>query len=101
MVDVEVIAPDASGKKVRLLPVGGLLSRGNACSNPQRREAAPQLITNGGSSDSTGRFRDIVTRTADGEETTAISRRMRCCIRHSDRDCVTVWSGALSATLPP
>ena len=25
------VAPDASGKKVRLLPVGGLLSRENAC----------------------------------------------------------------------
>ena len=28
--DVEVIAPDAGGKDVGLLPVGGLLSRGHA-----------------------------------------------------------------------
>ena len=30
MVDVKVVAPDASGEDVDLLPVGGLLSRGYA-----------------------------------------------------------------------
>lgn len=66
MIDIEVIAADAGGEKVGLLPVSRLLARRNTRLADQFRHGAPMcLVTNGEYADSTRKFQDMVTRIAD------------------------------------
>ena len=46
VVDIEVVEPDASGEKIDLLPIGGLLARGYARMADQLRHSAPVVPHN-------------------------------------------------------